>query len=44
MEPAYLELLCSNKELREKLILEETTNHSNKKIIYKLEKEIKECE
>jgi hypothetical protein len=44
MEPAYLELLSSNKELREKLILEETTNHSNKKIIYKLEKEIEECE
>ena len=39
-----MELLSSNKELREKLVLEENINHSNKKIIYKLEKEIEECE
>ncbi|RGB21852.1 hypothetical protein C1646_777123 [Rhizophagus diaphanus] len=44
VEPAYLELLDSNLELREKLVQEETCNNANRKKIHALERKIEACE
>ena len=43
-EPAYLELLDSNQELRKRLVLEETINLSNQKKIRILTKDLEQCE
>ena len=43
-EPAYLELLDSNQELRKRLVLEEIINHSNQKKICILTKNLEQYE
>ena len=44
MDKAYIKLIDSNQELRKQLLLEEIANFSNQKKIYKLEKDIEQCE